>query len=79
MTSRVQRVGWGSTTQAAKAAALLRAFFSTHCALDVKAGLRSGRETEILRRSTDGLDIHLLEGGKPPNNKDLNYNVMSME
>lgn len=79
MTSRVQRARWGSLTQAAKAAALLRAFFSTHHALDVKAGLRSGRETEILQRSIDGLEVHLLQGRKSPNNKDLNYNAMSME
>jgi len=44
--------------------------------------LDSGLEeelTEILWRSTDGLDTDLLEGGKMPNNKDLNYNVMSIE
>lgn len=36
--------GWGGITQAAKAAALLGASSSTHCASDVRAGLGSGRE-----------------------------------
>lgn len=73
----MQRVGQGSTTQAAEPAARPGALFSTHGAMGVE-GLEE-KLAEILQRSTDGLDIHLLEGGKPPNNKDLNYNVMSME
>lgn len=39
-------MAWGSATPAAKAAAPLQAFLSTHGALDAKAGLRSGRETD---------------------------------
>lgn len=37
------------------------------------------KQTEIWQRSREGLDKHLLEGGKPPNNRDINYSVMSME
>lgn len=70
--------GWGGTTQA-KAAALLQASLSTKVLVSGLEPCLEDKQTESWQRSREGLDKHLLEGGKPPNNRDINYSVMSVE